>query len=66
MSLETRGKGISRGRRSRQATVSKSVVFWLVSGQLQRHVLMTRFIHDCGYHRRDEELAAAKLAILGT
>jgi hypothetical protein len=25
-----------------------------------------KLIHDCGYHRRDEELADAKRAILGT
>ena len=25
-----------------------------------------KLINDCGYHRRDEELADAKLAILGT
>jgi len=24
-----------------------------------------KLIHDCGYHRRDEELADAKKAILG-
>ena len=24
-----------------------------------------KFIHDCGYHRRDEELADAERAILG-
>ena len=25
-----------------------------------------KLIYDCGYHRRDEELADAKLAILGS
>ena len=51
----------------KSATISPLVVSSLAAASPQDDLAAAeKLIHDCGYHRRDEELADAKRAILGT